>query len=295
MQIRLIYLLVTLLFIQCSVDENETISNTNTTSQYENLKVQNKASNLNMNSGHQDLFVGTIVTTDFNFHEKIYIKLNKNNSVYAQVITVDNTIFNFEGKKVSGKKNVYKFNSIIGSFSAKIERNNLIVKDAIINNTEAVIQVAKSTATNRRMPSLGSFISNDGSVSGTWDFMFQPSSSLGYAMTSLTIVKNGGGTFVLPIGNGDYQRACSTPSSPVPIGVINSSYFNIQSVNSNLMLAGNILNYIFVANRLENVNVGCIDAPSTNLDIAANTWSYNGIDGTSNIITSSLPDFSGFE
>jgi len=117
----------------------------------------------------------------------------------------------------------------------------------------------------------------------------------------LTIVRDGGSTFVLNT-NGNYQRLCSAPGTPVPIGVVNSSFFNIQSsvgASPGISLGGDLsIGYTIVANRLEATNAGCRDFPSANLDITISNWTLRqGVNtiaqGTATLNTASLPDFSG--
>lgn len=280
--------------IQCSVEQESTNdSQTQNITYSQNVNLETELPVAALDNSNFGLYVGTIVTNDLSFHEKIYIKLKDDGSSNAQIVTAKGKIIPFSGTRLNSKANQYAFSGNQGSFIAIISDQKLTVIEAFINANSAVINVSKSTSTQRRMPSLGTFTSNDGSLTGTWDFTFQGvSGGDGYTTPTLTIVRTGGSTAVLDI-TGTYQRLCSPPGSPVPIGIVNSSFFNIQSNISGtpITLAGADFSYNFVANRLEGENVGCLNQPSSPLDVVANVWDWNGIQGTVTLNSSSLPNF----
>ena len=302
MKFKLLSIGIFLSLIQCTVDQDETID-----SDSANLSIFTNEININQtpnpvfDTSQTGLYQGIVASHDLAFHEKITINLGNDKNYSAYIIDGDRTIHTFKGYK-NPESSIVTFKGALGhfnvhlnpeSFTTAINNNNTIeVTDAIINQTEASIVTFKDRSTARATTSLGSFTSNDGSITGTWDFTFVASSSLGFSIPTLTIVRDGGSTFVLDT-NGDYQRLCSAPGTPVPIGVVNSSFFNIQSSNSSIELAGATLNYTIVGNRLEATNAGCRDFPSAPLNISNSNWTWNGIQGTATIDTSSLPDFSG--
>jgi len=299
-----------LLFLtQCTIDEDGT---TPTDSQNFTADIGTIATamvpNPSLDNSPKGLYQGTVATHDMSFHEKITINLG-NDSYYNALIEVQNgSIYTFEGK-FHENTGIAVFRGKIGEFKVRFNTSDSFVAntiptvevfDAVIAQTNASIAAFKDRSTQRVVTSLGTFASDgvlpgdDGTTTGTWDFTFVSSGpgSLGFTIPTLTLVRDGGSTFVLDT-NGDYQRLCSAPGTPVPIGVVNSSFFNIQSSNSSIELAGATLNYTIVGNRLEGTNAGCRDFPSANLDINIANWSWNGIQGTATLNTSSLPDFSG--
>lgn len=279
--------------ISCSVDEEATTSTTEDTLTTLETQLIPDFPNPENDYTRQGLYQGTIVTQDLSFHEKITLNLGDNGFYNARIITSDNQQYIFKSQNTI-EDSVLDFEGDQGTFSVQfLDDNSVSFTNVIIHNKEAVATVFKDQSFQRMMPSLGSFSSTDNAITGTWDFTFSPTSSLGYSITTTTIfINQNSETFVLDI-SGNYQRLCSAPGTPVPIGVVNSSFFNIQSSN-NVPLGNSDLNFTFVANRLEATNVGCLDQPSTDLNITIANWSWNGISGTSTVDTSSLPDFSGF-
>lgn len=277
--------------ISCSVDEDAITSTTEDTVTILEAQLIPDFPNPENDYTKQGLYQGTIVTQDLSFHEKITLNLGDNGLYNARITTSDNQQYLFDSQNTI-EDSVLNFEGDQGTFSVQfLDDNSVSFSNVIIQNKEAVATVFKDQSFQRMMPSLGTFSSADNSITGTWDFTFSPTSSLGYSITTTTIfINQNSETFVLDI-SGDYQRLCSAPGTPVPIGVVNSSFFNIQSSN-NVPLGNSNLNFTFVANRLEGTNAGCLDQPSTDLDITIANWIWNGISGTSTIDTSSLPDFS---
>jgi len=284
---------LTLIIISCSVDEDTTTTATEESVTIVETQIIPDAPNPENDYSRQGLYQGTIVTQDLDFHEKITLNLGDNGFYNAKIITSTNEEYLFISQDVIESESLY-FEGDQGAFTVQfLEDNTVHFSNVTINNKEAVATVFKDQSFQRMMPSLGTFSSDDNSITGTWDFTFTPTSSLGYSITTTTIfINQNSETFVLDI-SGDYQRLCSAPGTPVPIGVVNSSFFNIQSSN-NIPLGNSNLNFTFVANRLEGTNAGCRITPSTALDITVANWTWNGIQGTSTIDTTSLPDFSGF-
>jgi len=261
--------------------------------------------NPKLDSSQKGLYQGTVATNDISFHEKITINMANDGSYNAIIKVQDGQAHIFTGKPLDRIGTII-FEGTLGSFKVKLDNPansinagqesdlSVSIFDAVMHDQEASITAFKDFSTQRTSTSLGSFTSNDGSITGTWDFTFVSGGpgSLGFTIPTLTLVRDGGSIFVLNI-TGNYQRLCSAPGTPVPIGVVNSSFFNLQSSNSSNEIAGATLNYTIAANRLEATNAGCRDFPSANLDITIANWTWNGIQGTATIDTSSLPDFSG--
>lgn len=292
MKQKIAYFLIAISLIGCSIDED-----TPTTLTEENLVVTIgeettlQVPNPIFDEDQKGLYQGTITTLHQDFHEKITINLGNDGSYNAFIkSTSGRTHFFTTGETIDSR--ILTFSGNLGSFQISMnERNTIRVFNATIQGKEAISTIVKDLSYQRMTPTLGTFSSTDGSITGSWDFTFAQTSSLGFSITSTTIfVNQNSETFVLDV-SGDYQRLCSAPGTPVPIGVVNSSFFNIQSSN-NVPLAGSTLNFTFVANRLEGTNAGCRDFPSAPLDISTANWTWNGISGTSTVDTSSLPDFS---
>lgn len=293
MKQKLTYFLVAISLIGCSIDEDAptTLTEENlvvTIGEETTLQVPNPI----FDEDQKGLYQGTITTLHQDFHEKITINLGNDDSYNAFIKSTTGRTYFFTTEETLDS-GILTFSGKLGSFKVSMnERNTVSVFNATIQGREAISTVVKDLSYQRMTPTLGTFSSNDGSITGSWDFTFAQTSSLGFSITSTTIfVNQNSETFVLNV-SGDYQRLCSAPGTPVPIGVVNSSFFNIQSSN-NVPLAGSTLNFTFVANRLEGTNAGCRDFPSAPLDINTANWTWNGISGTSTVDTSSLPDFSG--
>ncbi len=296
MKIKAVLLCISLVCIQCSIDQEEDtlldLTSENLVLSHEDIRLS-ELPNPALDTDRRGLYQGTIVTSNIVFHEKITINMGNNGSYNAWIKTKHGELYTFKTRKsVNSSDNHKTFIGKLGHFKVRyLDDDTLEVYDAVIQNTLASINIFKDRSTHRMIPTLGTFTSNDGSITGTWDFTFSNTSSLGFSIPNVTIfVNQNSETFVLDI-SGNYQRLCSAPGTSVPIGVVNSSFFNIQSSN-NVPLGNSNLNFTIVANRLEAANVGCLDLPSATLDTNINTWIWNGISGTSTIDTSSLPDFS---
>jgi len=294
MKLKITHFFIAISLISCSIEEEDA----STTLTQENLSVtigeeaMPQAPHFRFDNDQKGLYQGTITTLHQDFHEKITINLGNDGAYNAFIKKNDGKTYFFTTQETVASE-VLTFYGKLGNFKVSItEENTVDVFDANIQGHTAIATVVKDLSYQRMIPSIGSFTSNDGSITGSWDFTFAQTSSLGFSITSTTIfVNQNSETFVLNI-SGDYQRLCSAPGTPVPIGVVNSSFFNIQSSN-NVPLGASNLNFTFVANRLESTNAGCRDFPSAPLDISAASWTWNGIQGISSVETSSLPDFSG--
>ncbi|WP_299677728.1 hypothetical protein [uncultured Dokdonia sp.] len=277
----------------CSVDEDTTTTLTEDVITTIENQIVPDTPNPENDYSRRGLYQGTIVTEDLSFHEKITLNLGDNGQYNAQIITSNEERYLFKSQNTINSEFLY-FEGDQGTFTVQfLEDDTVQLSNIIINEKEAVATVFKDQSFQRMMPSLGTFSSSDNTISGTWDFAFTVSGGLGYSITTTTIfINQNSETFVLNT-SGDYQRLCSAPGTPVPIGVVNSSFFNIQSVN-NVPLGNSELSFIFVANRLEATNAGCRITPSAPLDVTSTSWTWNGLQGTATVDTSSLPDFSGF-
>lgn len=279
---------LTFIIVSCSTDNETTIPAVET-------QIIPDTPNPENDYTLKGLYQGTIISKDLSFHEKITINLGDNNQYNASIITSNEILYLFKSEN-NIDSNILFFEGEHGSFKVEFDQDNsLYFTDVIINEKEALIQVFKDRSFQRIMPSLGTFSSNDNSITGTWDFTFTSTNGLGHDIMSTTIfVNQNSETFVLDLSgaSGVYQRLCSGPGTTVPIGVLNSSFFNIQISVPSIELGNSDLNFTFVANRLEAPNVGCLDQPSANLNTTVANWNWNGIFGTTTIDTSSLPDFS---
>lgn len=284
---------LTLIVTSCSVDEDTTTTATEESISIVETQIIPDAPNPENDYSRQGLYQGTIVTQDLDFHEKITLNLGDNGLYNAQIITSNSEEYLFVSQDTIDDNFLF-FEGDQGSFNVQfLEDESVSFSHVIINNKEAHVTVFKDQSFQRMIPSLGTFSSDDNAITGTWDFTFTVSGGLGYSITTTTIfINQNSETFVLNV-SGDYQRLCSAPGTPIPIGVVNSSFFNIQSVN-NVPLGNSELSFIFIANRLEATNAGCRITPSAALDVTSTSWTWNGIAGTATIDTSSLPDFSGF-
>jgi len=309
MKTKFLAICALLLLAQCTIDEDEAtlIDSQNLTADL-GTTIPVMTPNPSLDNNHKGLYQGTVATHNMSFHEKITINLGNDDNYNAFIQGQDGRLYTFKGTFYE-RRNVAIFKGYLGHFSVSLDHTDsfalsntptVTVFDAVFNGAAASMTAFKDRSNQRVLTSLGTFASDgvlpgdDGTTTGTWDFTFVSSGpgSLGFTIPTLTLVRDGGSTFVLDT-NGDYQRLCSAPGTPVPIGVVNSSFFNIQSSNSSIELAGATLNYTIVGNRLEGTNAGCRDFPSANLDINIANWSWNGIQGTATLNTSSLPDFSG--
>lgn len=294
MKKQIIALSILISLSSCSKDEINSDSNnqanlvkTTNSSEYNFNEIPNPA----FDQSNKGLYQGTLVSEDMSFHEKITINVGNNGQYYAFINTTNGETHTLKGQP-SLTNTAYNFKGKIGHFKMSITSDGQTsFSDVMLKNMSSKITVFKDTSSQRMMPSIGTFTNTNGNITGTWDFTFTPINELGFSISVLTINVNGGSTYVLNI-SGNYQRLCSAPGTAVPIGIVNSSYFNIQSV-ANILLGNHPLNYSFVANRIEAVNVGCLDAPTQQLGIAINNWTWNGFSGTALVDTNSLPTFEG--
>lgn len=296
MKQKITYFLIAISLIGCSIEEDipTTLTEGNlvvTIGEETTLQVPNPL----FDENQKGLYQGTITTLHQDFHEKITINLGNDGSYNAFIKDTSGRTHFFTSEETIDSR-ILTFSGKLGSFQVSINERNIInVFNVTIQGKEAIVHVMKDLSYQRMMPSLGTFSSNDGSITGTWDFTFTPTNGLGHDIVSTTIfVNENNQTFVLDLSgaSGVYQRLCSAPGTTVPIGVENSSFFNIQISVPSIPLGNSDLNFTFVANRLEGTNAGCRDFPSSSLNITLANWTWNGISGTSTVDTSSLPDFS---
>lgn len=290
-------MLLALSLIQCTTEEIEESVNLEVEylSTETQIDIAEMLPNSELDTSFKGLYQGTIVSEDLSFHERVTINLENDGNLSAIIFIEDSENIYFNG--IQENATSYKFTSDIGYFILEKQENVIQVIEAKINNVNASLNYVKDLSHQRNMMSLGTF-TNNGAITGTWDFTFTATNGLGFDITELTIVRDGGSSFLLDLAgrNGVYQRLCSGPGTTVPIGVLNSAFFNIQiSVAENaaepLLLAGAPLGFTFVANRLEGTNAGCLNAPSTNMNIVLSNWNWNGNAGTATIDTASLPTF----
>ncbi len=286
MKFKLLAIAIAIASIQCSVEETATLDNESQDLQYEqNLNLSTQLPTASLDNSNKGLFVGTVVTSDLSFHQKIFINIENDGNINAQISSDTEKMYLLSGQKLANTKNAYAFSGDIGSFTATIVNNEAVITNAALENKVAVINTIKSTSTRRGIPSLGTFASNDGTLTGTWDFTWSVSSPDSYSSENLTIVKNGGASFSPQIVPAQYQRVCI----PEPKGLTVVFALSTQSYGGTEIL-GMPLNYTVTGNSQDFV-FDCINEPQSPIFLTQNLWDWNGNIGTVNLDQLSLPSF----
>ena len=278
----IIYLFMAALFVQCSADQEMEDQSADQVLMYEqDLDLSNQMPRAALDATNKGLYVGTLVTTDLSFHEKIFINVENDGHINAQIPLASGKTHVLRGSKQAKDADVYQFTGDIGHFTVSIFNNEATITDAILDNKAAVINVIKSTSTYRGVPSLGTFSNGDGSLSGTWDFTWTQITPDLFESVTLSIVKNGGNTYSPSIPAATYQRYCGK-----------GTFFQITSEsNANTTILDMPLTFSVNGGYLENQN-NCDPAPFQYDDFSDPfIWDWNSKDGYMNIDTFSLPWF----
>ncbi len=288
----LLYLLVAASIISCSKDETVTtdIDAQNLTYQQATLDLSKAIPNPALDNTNKGLYVGTLATTDLSFHEKIFINIENDGDINAQIITPDATLA-FKGQQLRIKGNVYLFKGKIGSFMVALENNEAIVTAATFYNQDAVINLIKSTSTSRGISSLGSFTSSDNILNGTWDMVWNQTGLNSFESSSLSIIRFGGGSFVVPLSSpATYSRVCMqvSPGPTIPEDGFLSTFLYVSTGTATLL--GQPLTHNLSGNGEVFFVPFCAETQN-GLEITSNSWSWNGQTGTVTIDAFSLPEF----
>lgn len=272
-------------FIQCTTEQDIETQTAEQNLVYEqNLDLSKQLPNEAFNTQNEGLYVGTVVTNDLSFHQKIFINVNNDGHINAQIPTNRLEGQLLTGEKVGKKNNQYFFSGSIGTFKLTLENNKAIITNAIFDNKEAVVNVVKSTSTTRMMPSLGTFISNDSMLTGTWDLIFQQVGETSFNITTLTIVRDGGTAFNIDT-SGEYASECIPSDAP-------GTFINeiVISCNGSAPLVGKTLNYNLNGFNFQEDN-SCFPLNPNNINIIDQSWSLGTQGGTILIDLNSLPPF----
>ena len=270
------------LFIQCTADQKIEQHSADLALIYEQeLDLSKQLPTALLDITDKGLYVGTVATTDLSFHQKIFINVENDGNINAQVSSETGKMYFLKGTKLQTKVATYFFAGRLGEFKLTVENNKATITNATLLNKVAVVNVLKSTSTSTKMPSLGAFQNGDGSVSGTWDFMWQQISPDLFESISVSIIKDGGSSFSPMIPVSTYERACLGTDFTV---------FDLQAQSdANTEILGIQLNYNIVAQVADQAS--CPPAPMAPLQTSNNTWDWNEDFGNVMIDQNSLPTF----
>ncbi|EDM44792.1 hypothetical protein SCB49_14510 [unidentified eubacterium SCB49] len=290
-----LYLFMGATFIQCTADQEgeTTVENQNLT--YEKgLDLSTQLPNANFDTANSGLYVGTAVSNDLTFHERLYINIYNDNHINAQFLINKFTTASYiylQGSVLNADENTYEFSGEIGSFKLQIENNEATIYDAIFDNKQAVANVFKSTSKDPLTPTIGTFSANstDHDADGTWDAIYTETNDDRFDGSVISIVLNSTSYTITNSEELSYRRFCNPIEGSE--NLLSRLICRAQSENDIAQLAGLPINFHF---RIVESNE---DLPTCDYPTAAemvevqNTWSWNGREGTITLDRSTLPSF----
>ncbi|EDM44793.1 hypothetical protein SCB49_14515 [unidentified eubacterium SCB49] len=295
MKKALLYLFISATFIQCTTDQEDetTVENQNLT--YEKgLDLSTQLPNANFDTANSGLYVGTAVSNDLTFHERLYINIYNDNHINAQFLINKFTTASYvylQGSVLNADKNTYEFSGEIGSFKLQIENNEATIYDAIFDNKQAVANVFKSTSKDPLTSTTGTFSANstDHDATGAWDVIYTKTDEDRFNGSIVSIVLNNNSYTITNSEELYYRRFCNPIEGSE--NLLSRIICRALSENDVAQLAGLPINFKYRILK-DNDDLPTCDYPTAeDLVENQNTWSWNGRQGTITLDRSTLPTF----
>lgn len=309
------YYLLTLVLLAtaCTRDDSPNYESTeiftNTTTSI-NLDAVYNGPDQEFDNSSEGIYLGTVVTTDFSLHGKIWINVANDNTYKATIHTDNLEEILFVGEPSSENEYRIQFEGNNGMFTYDVsDFTNPQATDIKINGVEGHIQTVKDRSTQRANAILGTYEDdNDPSFTGSWDLITDGSTTgtaFGYpALTEVHILSPSGVMYVIdeftPFAfpcfdiNGDNSMDANDITIPVfhsaggSAGDINEFWAQDQtaSINgieltyslgqSSTLSQNGFGNTMFINNDLASPpSIGCFVIPGKK-----GIWSWNGREGS---------------
>lgn len=313
MKIKFFALCTFFILIQCTVDQEEiTDFDTYNLSATSIMDLAEMKPNPKLDNNVKGLYQGTIATQDLSFHEKITINFENDNTYSASIKQLDGSIQTFSGVPLDRTTNTVLYTGDLGQFKARSKSENTLqvdfkkgieVFDATINDTQATITAFKDRNAQRVETSLGTFASDDGTITGTWDFTFErleetdPGVEV-FLITEVSILRSETNTLFsiteefLDVNTGATAQWVRTCNNPLGNGTYEEVIFDLGFFIEEIPLANDFISVFFGFAQFAGSNISCLEEVPNISDLET-IWIWNGVSGE-NLITidsSSLPSF----
>lgn len=307
-------LALALLTLACTKDDSpmyestEIFTNTTTTV---DLDAHYNSPEEEFDNSSKGLYLGTVVTTDFSLHGKIWVNVANDGTYKATIITDQLEELLFVGQPNINNEYRIQFEGDNGSFTYDVsDFNNPQALVVNLNGKEGYIQTVKDRSNQRANAVLGTYVDDsDAAFTGSWDLITNgdtTGTAFGYpALTEVHILSPGGDMYIIdqftPFAfpcfdiNGDDAQDVNDITIPVfhaaggAAGNINEFWALDQTAtingfelmyslgqSSTLSQTFGVGNTMFINNDLGNPpTLGCFIIPSKK-----GIWSWNGREGS---------------